>query len=168
MLQYHPAYDVGHTMMRLIRIASNSKHLPIEIEKLFILDFFYLFPAHLSTLRVPKDMVKERNSVKVQFNNYFDPYYAKDTFLKLYPISSNAAQLLASKNVLEKDRFFEGFADMNRDTHLYIEISSDILHDNINTRLLDFVANRLASIPLLGPEGLKARSSLLEHRYDVS
>lgn len=62
MLVYHPAYDAYHCLFRMMAIMENTNRL--EIDKLKILDFYILFPALLSEVKMPREFIKIKKNSK--------------------------------------------------------------------------------------------------------
>ena len=52
MLIYNPAYDIYHTMYRILLLSSRIVN-SIEIDKLKILDFYYVYPTELLDIKKP-------------------------------------------------------------------------------------------------------------------
>lgn len=53
MLIYNQAYDLFHTMFRILQITEKNKDI-LEIDKLGILDFYLAFPSELLEIKVFK------------------------------------------------------------------------------------------------------------------
>ena len=77
-----------------------------------------------------------------------------------------ALRALASREIIDKRKFENGTVIKGEGE--YSEQLRDLI-EKTNTReedLVHFLAGLLAEIPLKGDSGLKARSGLMEHRYD--
>ena len=64
MLLYHPIYDPFHCVFRLLVIGDTLKITKIQIDKISIIDFFYLFPKQLSKVTLPKPHVQLKKTVQ--------------------------------------------------------------------------------------------------------
>lgn len=165
MLIYHPAFDAYHCVFRMLTIADAIPDL--EIDKARLLDFYLLFPGLLQQIRLPPKMSAAKRSVAKFVNEYRDPISAKGAFRDMKSIQDAALRCIAASNLIARDEF-----DSGRVVRSDIPIPDDLLHQINLCRdkqepLTNVVLKTLAEIPLLGADGLKARTGLMEFRYDV-
>lgn len=71
MLIYHPAFDAYHCLFRMIAIIDHLN--VVEVDKVRILDFYMIFPALVSKIRMPTTYNKSKAEAKKYSNEYRDP-----------------------------------------------------------------------------------------------
>lgn len=164
MLIYHPAFDAYHCAFRLLAILHFHKEL--EMEKVQILDFYLAFPSALSNIRWPREAGISRKELKALANPYRDPLSNKSTFRGMQQVQTAAARCVAASELIVAELLELGI--VRRTTVSLMEGVADQLNAYIerDAEAVELVLVHLAGLPLLGRDGLKARTGLLEHRYD--
>lgn len=162
MLVYHPAFDSYHCLFRSIAIL--EIYSEIDIDRLRILDFCLSFPAMVAKFRLSGSTISVKKTALTFANPYRDPINSKAMFLNLAPIQTAAYSCLTAT----------GLAIMKSNV---ISLTDAALPQVIKQRCLDlrseekvFFENMitvLMEIPLLGVDGIKSRSGLMEYRYDT-
>ncbi|WP_175730358.1 ABC-three component system middle component 5 [Burkholderia ambifaria] len=166
MLIYHPAYDAYHCVFRMLLIAEHVTN--IEIEKARLLDFYLIFPGMVRTIRLPDTLKTLRSQAKVAANVYRDPVSGLSTFRDMRHIQEAALKSIAASGLINIKRFEHGFV-----TRTEMPIAP-ILKEKLNAfvsangPMIEGILTGLSQIPLRGPDGLKHRSQLMEHRYDFA
>lgn len=161
MLVYHPVFDSYHCLFRSISILEVCNKS--EIERLRILDFCLLFPTAVSKFRLPPGRSAAKKAALAESNPYRDPISARAMFANLTAIQMAAFSCLTATGLAT----LEAGVLTRTQTALPKEIKQRCLsmqakeHTFFNTLL-----SQLNALPLLGPDGLKARSALMEFRYD--
>jgi hypothetical protein len=133
-----------------------------------ILDFYLLFPFRIQNMTLLSEDkawrgVSKRYDVKRPYGELPDD---ASVFSKMEPFQRAAATSLATAGVLSKDAWSDNEVEFNN-----IELPMDLKArcDDLNASMQD-VIEILCTIkdryPLLGRNGLKDRSGLLEFRYD--
>lgn len=164
MLIYHPGYDAYHCIFRLLAVIDNVKDL--EIDKARILEFFLLYPSAIAEVRIPQGMASIRKDATRLSNQYHDPINIKSTFKDMRFIQDAALKCIAAASLIDLDRFKLGYVTRTKlpiPDSLNLHINSFLASNETISR---FVLKDLAKMPLLGSNGLKHRTELLEHRYD--
>lgn len=166
MLIYHPAYDAYHCVFRMLAVAEWVKNT--EIDKARLLDFYLVFPGAIEKIRLPNDMRSLRQVAKDTANLYRNPVSNSSTFLEMRHIQEAALKSIAALGLINIDRYSAGYVERTLMT-LPTSVEEKI-HEflSVNSVVVDAVLNKLAKIPLLGSDGLKHRSQLMEYRYDVA
>lgn len=166
MLIYHPAYDAYHCVFRMLVVAEHVKDA--EIDKARLLDFYLVFPGAIEKIRLPNDMRSLRQIAKDAANIYRDPVSSSSTFLEMRHIQEAALKSIAASGLIDIERYSAGYVERTA-MHLPSAVTEK-LHEflSVNSAVVDAVLNDLAKIPLLGNDGLKHRSQLMEYRYDVA
>lgn len=168
-LTYNEAFDPYHAAFRLMRLhiaCDVSARLPFDT--LRILDFYLLFPFRLQAMK----FFFEDKSWRRVSKSYEDeaPYGAMPddslVFGRMEPFQRSAAASLARSGHLSVEAWvanevqFTGAAFPDAVNHRCA---------TLNTRMadiMDILCQIKARYPLGGREGLKARTGLLEYRYD--
>jgi hypothetical protein len=172
MIIYHQAFDLYHTVYRMIQLLSYFKRGEyVEVERLRIWDYYLLFPNTLKEIRLKrsekeiKDIIK--NLIEKEDNPYEEILDNRKMFEKIKPYQMTAIKSLASYGLINKD-----YLTSNRIS----TISSDKFK-NYSDKLDKLEAREINAIKLLtshfyqvslyGEYGLKDRSKLLESKYDA-
>lgn len=165
MLIYDPSQDPYHSAVRILAILrANPQGMPTDTVR--IADFYLAYPSALEDFRFPSQFRKMRTLAKKYQTPYRRPALGWVTFERMRPIFIAAVSGLVAAKYVTAEAVKVGRlipllqnvpADLNKACGSYLERYSGIR---------SFISAELASLPLLGNEGLKARSNLLEHRYD--
>ena len=166
MLIYHPAYDAYHCVFRMLLIATSIKE--VEIEKARLLDFYLMFPSAVSKIRLPANLIEARRLAKSVSNVYHDPINIASTFRDMREIQQAALKCIAASGLIDVDKLSNGYVSRTA-----LSVPEDIqrkISEFIDKRqpLAGIVLSGLAEIPLRGDNGLKHRTELMEHRYDLA
>ncbi|AKP50238.1 ABC-three component system middle component 5 [Cyclobacterium amurskyense] len=171
MIVYQPAYDLYHSVYRLVKLLSFFHRGEfVEIDRLRIWDYYFLYPNRLKYVKLKL----EEKDIKELIKNYIlrpdNPYELifddRKMFEKIRPYQMSAIKYLASIGVINKDYLKE-----NKVT----KISEDVFR-KINEELetmtvqedntLKLLTSHFFLVPLYGKDGLKEKTNLLESRYD--
>ncbi len=169
-ITYEPALDTYNAVFRMTRmweIFINAREL--EIDRVRILDFYLLFPFLISRIRFrPQDRKFKRLAKEFEYKRpYGRQPEESDLLRRMQPMQSAALQTLAAEGFVYADDLSLG---MVRPTSKPIPPAINDRVKRINdreTNLLECLSSLARDYPLLGPDGLKARSELLEFRYDA-
>lgn len=168
MLLYHPARDGHHSAFRILRILAASNGASFERDTIRILDFLLIFPQAIAETRLPKDLKSFRSSFAAQKNCYHFNGSPRLVLLQMAPLQDMALRLLASRNLIELSLLLDSIVKRT-EAPVPPKVSELIdLRNAEETTTVDFLVKHLATLPLSGPDGLKARTGLMEHRYDPS
>ncbi len=163
MLAYYPALDPYHTSFRMLRLLTESPYA-IEEDRLRLLDFYLLFSSLLRKISLPQGLVRSRNRVAQPENRYRFAGQPQLAFRTLTPVHDAAIGLLSTSSWVtrERDRLTVNAPVLPEGLLSVLRARNDIEKD-----LIDFLVMDLHTVPMLGPEGLKRRSGLMEYRYDA-
>lgn len=170
MLAYQPAFDPFHAIFRLCRLLPTvSACAPVEKDKARILDFYLAFPFLAASMSFKQGQTGLRKIARSY--DYLRPYGgmpdSRDLFLRMAPVQKMAAETLAAHGIIDPDAYRQGMVMIGDN------LPPDQLADRVeelNTQQAEFikVLNTLCSdYALLGADGLKQRTGLMEHRYDA-
>ncbi len=166
-LSYHPAFDAFHAIFRFLRVKFRQDISDIDFEKIRILDYYLLFPWRASAVRLAqKDLEVRRIAKRLEKQQDYATLPIGEALLERMRASQIAAlQTMAQDGVIDPMHLRNGVVKFKAFS-LPSELKERI--DNKNKEEADKMAiiDALSAYPLLGTDGLKGRTSLLEHRYD--
>ena len=168
MLIYHQAQDINHCVYRLLLILENSNQEQLSIEVYRLIDFYTLFPFLLKQIKpLPNSLRRLRNT----FNDIEEPFESlkntKRILHELERLQTITIQNLLAKNLLDKKAFEQGFlkrTEKGLSEKLDQELSSSRLSANEWFKVL---VEDFPNAKFLGRGGLKARTGMMEYRYDL-
>jgi hypothetical protein len=172
MIVYHPAFDLYHSVFRLLQILTHFKRKGyVEIDRLRIWDYYLLFPEKIHSIRLTKEEADIKKLIMEFIPKSENPYEQilddRKMFEKIKPYQLTAIKCLASYGIINKS-----FLNENRVTI----ISKDILKEHVSKfetlsvkeqNVISLMTSHFSQISMFGPTGLKARTKLLESRYDA-
>jgi hypothetical protein len=165
-LTYHPGLDPYHSAFRILRILSKIEAGQLETDKIRILDFLLLFPHLLLEMRLPQKTKAQVRRLPIKAHSYSLTSSPRLVFTRIAALQHQAIRILATAGLLK----------IEESNHLVItKTAADIppgLKNAVDERnrqeseLIQTLARDIATIPLFGRDGLKARTNLMEFRYD--
>lgn len=166
-LAYQPAFDAFHSMYRILRLRPLIK-VPVSRAAIRIVDFYLLFPFKLSdfSFRTGDRHYRPIARMYEGRKGYVEYPSGKLIFDQMEYIQDAALQTLSDRGYLHYDPATEMVSVGSRP--LGIDLSARVSSDNkAESDLLELLDLLLNEYPLYGSAGLKARSQLLDHRYDA-
>lgn len=170
-LTYQPAFDPFHATFRFLRLRQavlNDASLPRD--HLRILDFYLLFPFRVDDVRLFQRHRKFRKLAQ-QFAHtrpYGELPDDRVLFHRMGSIQGAALDTLANKRLLKADDYSRGLVS-STDEPLPSPLLAKVQELNAQQgELIEFLRALAAEYELLGPNGLKDRTGLLEHAYDAA
>lgn len=166
MLVYNKAYDLYHTMFRILQITEKSTGT-LEIDKLRILDFYLAFPVELLEIRSFSGFRKYEKYLNAEKNSYERIIDRKRLFFKMESIQISAIKALISYGLIDPNEYKEGIVKRT-ETAISETLKARINEANDeNHNLITLITGPLASMNLYGHLGLKERTNLIEFKYDA-
>ncbi len=167
MLIYHQRNDVFHCMFRILSIIHLLDGKKIEVDRLKIIDFFFVFPHLISEVKLPR--AKGSVGLKKEAKTFTVPYENlpsnKILFSEMGDFQLQALDILRSKEIIE----FLGGGWLTVGSSFYNETIKTLVADNKLTSR--FFYNELVKVlfgcTLHGNNGLKSKTGLMEYRYDA-
>jgi hypothetical protein len=168
-LTYNEAFDPYHAVFRIIRLGSVClQDRKISFDMLRILDFYLLFPFRIQGMSLLSEDIAWRSISKSY--SWMTPYGGmpddRVVFNRMEPFQRAAMTSLVKAGYVASQEWA-------RDEILFLAVS---LPKSINARVkssnsrMEEITEILCGIrdryPLLGKNGLKDRSKLMEYRYD--
>jgi len=166
-LVYHPAYDPYGSVLRSVQFLSALK-APAMAEQLRLFDFLLLFPEFISDFRLSAKLRSRFG--KLEYRRRFR-YEERPPALRLF--GEMEASFVAALQTLHAMGIFKlanaSVDEFSLDYEALPErLSALIAERNENSHsLLSYLIDLNSSFSFFGPDGLKARSGLLEYRYDI-
>ena len=172
MITYNPAFDLYHSIFRMAHIAAKlDGDESLEIDKVRIWDFYLLFPDKVHTITIRRDEEELRKYRSTYLHPENNPYEFKGENRKLFewikPVQVSALNSLVSCGILSKSKYEAGrvsVADHEALTR-FLDRTGDISGRERN--VLAFMSTLSRFMSMTGEYGLKARTKLLESRYDA-
>jgi len=168
-IAFQPALDPYHSIFRLLRLIPVIRACDrLEVNHVRILDFYIAFPFRISSIRVksPHRRFKALGSRYSNTKPYGDTPDDRTLFARMAPIQETAMQSLAEHGYLLGPELDAGWFTPT-DALPPAELADRI--EEVNGRdqdLMEFVGVLATEYNLLGRDGLKDRTGLLEYRYD--
>ena len=172
MITYNPAFDLYHSIFRMAHILQRMEEgESFEIDKVRIWDFYLLFPDKVHTIHLRQNesnLRKYRSNFIKKANNPYE--YCGDNrklFEWIKPVQVSALSCLVSCGILNKDAYLTGRINvLNREAlDAFIQKAGTLSFKENNS--LSFLSILSHGLPLTGINGLKARTELLESKYDA-
>lgn len=166
-LTYQPAYDPYHTILRLLRLLMNLDGKEVHSEQIKLLDFYLAFPVFLKSLHNFKSKVR-RAGLEIEYDGYVKLPSKQSIFQRMTPSQDAALQTLFTRGIIDlKSAFvFRGTFVLNKSRVPEALVSLVHERNSLDADLINFLVTELFELPLVGEKSLKARSGLMEYRYD--
>ena len=167
-LSYEPALDAYHATFRFLRIRERFATISVAVDIVRIVDFYLLFPQRLDSFRV----LPNHRWLKKLGKTAARESYAKQPsdivlFSRMEEIQLAALETLASAKFIIGAELEKGcFSNSGkRPTEPLWRMLQDA--NSAEDDLLDGLVVMATEYDLEGPNGLKARTGLMEFRYDA-
>lgn len=160
MISYHQAFDVYHTCFRMLFFLHKKKVKTIEVDRLRIFDFIFLFPEDLHNIQMPAGTIKIRNQFSK--NKYNSIPNRKRVFYQIGKYFELAIKCLLSYEIIEVEDYKDGKITLvNNDI---VDRITSAYENSINAELIDLLHDEFLDMSLYD---LKRRTELIEYRYDL-
>ena len=172
-LSYSACYDPYNTVFRMLAILESSKTGAMLVDVLRICDFFVCFPIRLSEVKPPNSVPGMRKRCNALIRHLpaseFELLPSSDVlFDRMSVIQEAAISAMVANNlaqVFEKQSVRTVQINENELVPKLRNYLDQFLH--VNKNLLEVISLDFPKIPLLGSDGLKARTGLGEFEYDT-
>ncbi|MDP4026279.1 hypothetical protein Q8W71_26995 [Methylobacterium sp. NEAU 140] len=169
-LTFQPALDPFHTVFRYFRLRDGlAAGFALQYEKFKIMDFYLVFPFLISSIRLSrghqkyKKMAEKYGHLK-PYGELPDPH---NLFSRMEPMHDAAAQSMVVKRYFSGQYFTDGeIKSTERETPNEILVRVREANQRQDD-LMGFMNILLSDYDTTGPNGLKARTGLIEYRYDT-
>lgn len=171
MILYNNAFDLYHTIFRMLHLLSKIEDgKVIEIDRIRIWDYYLLFTNeifNIKPIRNKKEYNQLLKKLNIKKNNPYQQIYdQRKTLEKIKPYQLSALNCLASYNIIDKEYLFKEEVKINSFDLLkgYIQSVGDLSDREKN--IITIMTSFFRDISLIGNDGLKKRSNLMESKYD--
>jgi hypothetical protein len=168
-LSFQP-FDPFHAVFRLLRLRPIiTKHVPVHVDHVRILDFYLLFPFRIEAIRL-KPQHRRYKGLAVAYawaKPYGDQPEDRTVFDRMELMQIAALETLASRMLIDPDQLILGQVTTTAEP-VPDEVAKRV--DIANERdgdLIEFLELLACGYERMGANGLKARTGLLEFRYDA-
>lgn len=172
MIIYHQAFDLYHTVYRMMQLlAYFSRDKYVEVDRLKIWDYYLLFPNKLQNIRLKRSESDVKQLIKEYITKVDNPYEEviddRKMFERIKPYQMTAIKSLASYGIINKD-----YLSTNKISTIDINILNKYISklEKLNPQeenTIKLLTSHFYQISMFGKDGLKARTKLLESRYDA-
>jgi len=169
MIVYNQAFDINHTLYRILLLLNQFKLESLEYERLRIWDFYMAFPFEIGNIRFgtgPND-----REIKKIFPKKHNPYRnitnPRKLFSRMHPYQLTAFGKLAALGIIGNDFNSTGrITIINRESLISILSDIDYKLDDREGNVLKILTTYFYQMEFYGNNGLKARTKLSEYQYD--
>jgi hypothetical protein len=169
-ISFQPALDPFHATFRLLRLwPLLNQHGPLHFNTVRILDFVLLFPFYIRGIRLATKHQKHKKlSEKYpQLRPYGQLPDPRVLFERMEPMQTAAIQTVMSHGMLDEKAWKQGeVSPIGNEVPQSITRRVAELNEQ-QLELMGFLKVLATEYELTGDSGLKARTGLLDHRYDA-
>lgn len=172
MITYNPAFDLYHCIFRMMHILGRLDDEDcLEVDKIRIWDFYILYPfkTYSITIRRKEDELRSLREKFIEKDKNPYEYRGDDRklFDRLQPYQMTALSSLVSYGIIDKESFLKKEIKVsNRDALNNFLENTDSLSSTAKNAL-SFLSIFSKSMTMLGVNGLKNRTHLMESKYDA-
>jgi len=166
-LSYHPAFDVFHCIFRILRLRARCGFSEVEVDKLRILDYYLLFPWRAGKITLARrDLGIRKIAALLEDEQDYATLPKGEMLLERMRSAQTAAlQTMAQDGFIDVQSLRNDVAQF-AEADIALELQRRVTQRNEAEPERMQIIDALSKYPLLGNDGLKGRTSLLEHRYD--
>lgn len=169
MLIYDPALDPYHSAIRILAVAitAKAKQIELTLDTARIADYFLVYPSKIIHFTFPNQFKSIKTAAKEAENPYRQTIGNKAAFEKIKPIFLSALTGLVAAGFIKQDELKLGILETT-DVELPEDLTAAVDRFKLRqTAVGEFVLSDMLDIRPNGDNGLKHRSKLIEHRYDI-
>ena len=168
MLIYHPAFDLYNCVFRMLQLLHHMKYEEVELDRLRIWDFYLAFPKEAQKISFPLSLAELKKIFKRKEDNpYEDLVDSKKIIERMKSYQLAALKYLASYGFIEKEALSKNVVKKTN-KELPADLKKAIGDLSIEKENIIKLVLGFWDLPLYGPHGLKARTGLIEFKYDAS
>jgi hypothetical protein len=170
MLIYDPALDPYHTAVRILAIlfASTAREAELTADAARIADYFLVYPYKMSNFKFPAEFKAMRTAVKETENPYRHANGNRAAFERMRPIFFAAVSGLVATGLVDAGALKRGILALTNSPAPDDLAAAAQRFQARQTTIGKFLLTDFLAIPANGDNGLKHRSNLIEHRYDIA
>ena len=172
MITYNPAFDLYHSIYRIAHILGKlGDDESFEIDKVRIWDFYMLFSDKVHTITLRRDEKEFRQWRSKYLRRQNNPYEfngdSRQLFEWMKPVQLSALNCLVSCGILDREKYEQGRVEV-ADKQMLQQYLATVGEVSLRQRnVLSFMSLLSGATPMTGEYGLKARTKLMESKYDA-
>lgn len=164
MIIYHPAYDAHHCCYRILNILNSIGRNKISKDMLKLIDFYYIYPHLLKKIeKLPRPLSSYANVIK----NINEPFEItpnpRSLFFELGQTQEYSIKSLKNKKLITYENSVLTLNKKLVPQTLLEKFKKDTF---TKTETFKILTDALPKVNLSGKNGFKARSGLMEYRYE--
>ncbi|KAA2241515.1 hypothetical protein F0L74_16600 [Chitinophaga agrisoli] len=172
MIVYHPAFDLYHCVYRLLQILTHfDKNEFVELDRLRIWDFYLLFPNQVQKITLRREEEDIRKLINFYITNEKNPYEDildnRKMFERIKPYQLTAIKCLASYGIINKQYLAENRVTIVSKQLLQSYTSKFEPMTPKERNVIGLMTSHFYQVSMFGPHGLKAKTKLMESKYDA-
>jgi hypothetical protein len=172
MIIYNEAFDLYHTVYRLLKILTYfNRDDYVELDRLRIWDFYLLFPQKIHEIRFQRNESDIKNILKRFIPKRENPYEeileSRKIFEKIRPYQVSALHSLASYGIVDKKLLLENRVTIISKERLLDEASKLGELSESERNLIKIMTSHYFLMPMHGKDGLKDKTGLITIKYDA-
>ena len=169
MITYNEAFDINHTLCRMLLLLDRLKFDSVEYERLRIWDFYMAFPYEVGKIRF--GISPEDREIKKLFPEKINPYRSivnpRKLYNRMHPYQMIAFGKLAAYSIVGKDYVSTGRINIIDRPKLHAITSDlDLILDDREQNVIKILTTYFYHMDFYGVNGLKSRTRLSEYNYD--
>ncbi|MEQ5296100.1 ABC-three component system middle component 5 [Providencia rettgeri] len=163
MIIYHPLKDANHCSYRIISLLYKNNN-KVNEDHIKFMDFYYLFPDQLKHIsRWPRSNSKLAKEIQTIENSYEHIENPRRIFFELNIIRKNTVAHLFSKGIITLVEEHLILHENKIPISFITAIENDPFRDSF---IFKIITDSIPKLAIKGKNGLKAKTNLMEYRYD--
>lgn len=167
MLVYHPAFDIYNCIFRMLQLLSYTKEEEIVFDKLRIWDFYLTFPSQVGEITFPANLSHLKEKIfKDKKNPYEELSDPRGIFDRMHTYQLSAVKCLASYGFVDSKQLTKRKIKKTG-KQIPVELLNQLNNPSTeNKNIIKLVTSDFVNLPFMGKDGLKARTGLIDFKYD--
>ena len=167
MLVYKCAFDLYHCMFRIVKLLEACPNNEISQERARIYDYYFSFPHRVyENVKFVRGSGFTKSQFKTPQNNYLTIQDDKQTFFEMNKVFEGATRCLAAYGVIDLHSLKSGCLKLSEQQKINTSKEELTPIDGVRARIVELFSGPFYDLPFSGDNGLKARTGLMDHRYD--
>jgi len=172
MIIYQKSFDLYHTVYRMLKLLVHFQgDNLIEIDRLRIWDYYLLYPNKMQNIYLTRDEKDIKQYIKRFITRPYNPYENvlndRKMFEKIKPYQMSAINSLASYGIINKDFLIDNrISNIDKDFFNKNKINFEEMSIQ-EENAIKLLTSHFYQVPLVGVNGLKSKTGLLESKYDA-
>ncbi len=166
MLIYHPAFDIYNCVFRMLQLLTHMKQEEVELDRLRIWDFYLTFPNEARNISYPITLSELKEIFKKKPPNpYEDLIDPKRIIERMKSFQLSALKCIASYGLIDSKLLTKNIV-RRTENEIPKELTNKFTDLTVEKANIIKLIVGFWELPLYGNSGLKARTGLIEFKYD--